>query len=192
MNMCFYTRFTLPWLTLIYRLQMINTWSLQYLHLWSNYLTSTISDEFGKLTQLRELFLDDNELTGTIPPELGLLTNATYIALAENHLSGVIPTTFGKMTSLERLDLQFNNLVGEVPAQLSSTPLAKIKLEGNSFNGDIPVGVCQSVQFLSGNCAVNAPTRRPSSLVVARTTPLPPIEWSCNCCTACYSGWHIQ
>lgn len=158
------------------------------MHLWSNYLTSTIPDELGKLTQLRELFLDDNELTGIIPPELGQLANATYIALAENHLSGVIPTAFGKLTSLERLDLQFNTLVGEVPAQLSSTPLAKIKLEGNTFTGDIPVGVCQSIQFISGNCAVNAPTRRPSSLVVARTTPLLPPEWRCNCCTTCHSG----
>jgi Leucine-rich repeat (LRR) protein len=97
------------------------------LHLWSNYLSSTISGQLGRLKQLQELFLDDNDLTGTIPPELGQLVNATYIALAENELTGVIPPAFGMLSNLQRLDLQFNNLVGQVPQQLSNLPLGKTK-----------------------------------------------------------------
>jgi len=190
--------------------------SLQYLHLWSNYLSSTISGQLGRLKQLQELFLDDNDLTGTIPPELGQLVNATYIALAENELTGVIPPAFGMLSNLQRLDLQFNNLVGQVPQQLSNLPLGKtkacklecapcmksiscsyptsfqntgkMKLEGNSFYGNIPDGVCQTVQYLSGNCAVTlVPTRRPSSLLASRQTSTQG-GWSCNCCTTCYSG----
>ena len=97
--------------------------SLQYLHLWSNYRSSTISSRLGTLKQLKELFLDDNDFIGTIPPEIGQLVNANYIALAENHLTGVIPSTFGMMSNLQRLDLQFNNLVGRVPQQLINLPL---------------------------------------------------------------------
>ena len=205
--------------------------SLQYLHLWSNYISSTITGQLGKLSQLRELFLDDNELTGPIPPELGQLSSATYISLAENKISGVIPPSFGLLSSIGRLDLQFNNLFGEVPSQLASLPLGKnhhvqhaflcvysfltyiekiyiydftttgmLKLEGNDFYGDIPVGICQNIQYLSGNCAeTRRPTPSPASgpqsvgrdwAVQSVPSPSPTYEywWSCNCCTTCYPG----
>ncbi|KAL7529174.1 hypothetical protein ACHAXR_002830, partial [Thalassiosira sp. AJA248-18] len=155
----------------------------------------------GKLNQLRELFLDDNEITGTIPPELGQLTSATYISLADNHIDGVIPPTFGMLSSLERLDVQYNYLFGELPRQMANLPLAKMKLEGNYFYGDIPDGVCQSVQYLSANCAATkrptqSPTSKPTAFQGLSTvevsqdvpTPSPTYEywWSCNCCTTCY------
>ena len=175
---------------------LICTSSLQYFHLWSNYISSTIPGQLGRLTNLRELFLDDNELTGYIPPELGQLTSANYISLAENSLSGVIPPTFGMLSSIGRIDLQFNNLVGEVPSQLGNLPLGMLKLVGNNFYGDIPEGICENIQYLSGNCSTGRRRLSESESVgrdwVAQNAPTPSPTfnywWSCNCCTTCYPG----
>ena len=77
-----------------------------------------------------------------------------------------------------------------------------MKLEGNSLYGDIPDGICESVDYLSGNCAVDKTARHLESEVVGREwavaaatqqnvpTPSPTLDywWSCNCCTTCYPG----
>jgi Leucine-rich repeat (LRR) protein len=153
-----------------------NAKNLQYLHLWSNYFSGTISKGFGQLSQVVELFLDDNEFTGSIPSEMGLLSNAKYISLGINELEGTIPSSFGMLSSLERLDLQENNLSGKVPAEMGNMKsLERIRLEGNQLSGDIPNAVCTlgNLEFLSGSCAIAADTTIEDSW------------WSCNCCTVC-------
>ena len=72
-----------------------------------------------------------------------------------------------------------------------------MKLEGNSLYGSIPDGICEKIDYLSGNCAVD---KTSESEVVGREwdvavtqnapTPSPTLEywWSCNCCTTCYPG----
>mmetsp|Transcript_8179 Transcript_8179/g.19193 ORF Transcript_8179/g.19193 Transcript_8179/m.19193 type:complete len:1555 (-) Transcript_8179:52-4716(-) len=163
--------------------------NLQYLHLWSNYLTGTISGQLGTLRQLQELFLDDNDLTGTIPLQLGYLTSASYISFAQNQLRGPLPPSFGGLASLKRLDLYDNKLTGAIPSQLANAPLAKLKLEGNLFHGDIPQPVCDAVDSISGDCATtSSPTPSPGSdqfgFTVARESAYR-IWWSCSCCSSC-------
>ena len=80
------------------------------------------------------------------------------------------------------------------------TTTGMLKLEGNDFYGDIPVGICQNIQYLSGNCAeTRRPTPSPASgpqsvgrdwAVQSVPSPSPTYEywWSCNCCTTCYPG----
>jgi len=163
-----------------------NAKNLQYLHLWSNYFSGTISNSIGELSQIVEIFLDDNEFSGWIPSEMGLLSNAKYMSLGLNDLEGVIPDSFGSLSSLERLDLQGNNLSGEVPKEIGNIlTLQRIRLEGNQFSGDIPNKVCtlDSLKFLSGNCEVAADTEVTDATVAVDTA----IEnsWTCNCCTVC-------
>mmetsp|Transcript_25850 Transcript_25850/g.47518 ORF Transcript_25850/g.47518 Transcript_25850/m.47518 type:complete len:95 (+) Transcript_25850:946-1230(+) len=71
------------------------------------------------------------------------------------------------LSNLERLDVQFNCLFGEVPRQMANLPLAKMKLEGNYFYGDIPDGICESVRYLSQPIAG---TRRPTSSPTSKPT----------------------
>lgn len=78
--------------------------------------------------------LKGNHFSGPIP-DLSNLTALKLLFLSNNQFSGEFPVGLGR---LFRLDLSFNNLSGEIPVSVNGiTHLLTLRLEGNSFSGDI-------------------------------------------------------
>jgi len=64
------------------------------------------------------LDLPQNNLVGTITNEIGKLTNIRWMDLSRNHLSGSIPSSVGDIECLTLFHLQSNSLTGEIPDSL--------------------------------------------------------------------------
>ena len=118
-------------------------------------LTGKIPEEFGKLSELRELTLsaylcdddgctretgpESNRLTGEIPSELGNLKALTNLDLGGNQLSGEIPSELSGLSNLTFLWLGGNQLTGAIPSELGNlTNLELLWLHSNNLSGEIP------------------------------------------------------
>lgn len=97
----------------------------------------------SSMPSLREAILDGNNFTGSVPNTIP--STLEQLVLSGNRLTGSVPAmvTVSSGTSvLRKLDLADNNLQGTLPADLGLHPLlASIRLQGNSLNGSLPVGV---------------------------------------------------
>ena len=128
--------------------QPMNTWDGVTLHangcvkeinLDENYMSGTIAQELGNLSELESLHLGDNNFSGSIPAELGNLANLTYLNLDGNALSGNIPAELGNLTALTQLYFSYNQLSGNIPAEVGNLyNLTALSFNGNNLTGNIP------------------------------------------------------
>ncbi len=99
---------------------------------------SSIPEELGELTELRELSLKQCGLTGEIPESLGNLKKLVILDLENNLLEGSIPDCIGKLTNLKKISLLLNKLTGTIPSSFSNlVKLEEVRLASNSFEGGI-------------------------------------------------------
>ena len=104
-----------------------------------NWLSGTLPQELGDLSNLEELDLADNQLSGTIPMELGSLPNLTKLYLSYNQLTGEIQPELGNLSDLTELGLWRNKLTGTIPTQLGNlSRLTSLSLSDNQLTGQIP------------------------------------------------------
>lgn len=119
-------------------------------------LYGKLSESLGRLHQLRVLNLSRNFISGSIPQSIFSLTNLETLDLSSNELTGQVPKRLN-LPLLINFTFSSNKLNGSLPVHIcqNSTKLRLIRLESNSFSGDIPYGFekCALLEtlFLGGN-----------------------------------------
>ncbi|TXG66678.1 hypothetical protein EZV62_007953 [Acer yangbiense] len=104
-----------------------------------NILATTIPEEFGNLTFLRELDMNRNLINGSIPMFFSQLKNLTSLSFQGNGLSGSIPWEIGEIATLEELVLDDNQLQGSLHKNFGKlSNLRRFLLSANNFSGSIP------------------------------------------------------
>ena len=129
---------------------------LKVLSLGHNSLTGEVEDRFlENLVSIENLSLEYNKLTGTIPTVLGSMVSLQHIRLGGNSMHGEIPSSleYG-LPNLQRLWLQENDLSGAIPSDIfcdASSTLVDLRLQNNSFSGNIPDVNCtmEKLELLS-------------------------------------------
>ncbi|KAH0661255.1 hypothetical protein KY284_026186 [Solanum tuberosum] len=154
--------------------------NLQKLRLSSNSLSGPLPSKASMLQKLSELDLSDNLLNGTIPSwvfNIPLIYHKTT-SVTQFHC-------LGSMASLTMLDLRRNNFTGSLPPFCAqSTSLSTIVVNGNRFEGPVPVSLlnCNGLEVLDvGNNAIN--DTYPAWLGI-----LQELQWL----TSCKSFWKLQ
>lgn len=89
---------------------------LESLNLSNNDFSSTISNEFGYLPNLKVLNLSGCSFGGEIPSSISNLDNLTTLNLANNNLSGAIPIELVEMSSLNSLYVHDNQFIFDIEA----------------------------------------------------------------------------
>ncbi|XP_009133159.1 receptor like protein 23-like [Brassica rapa] len=139
---------------------------LRDLFLSNNNFSSSLSSEFGKLSNLEVLYLPSNGFSGQFPPTISNLTKLKVLRLSNNHLSGTLapnsglfelhelrflmldynnfssslPSEFGNLNNLEFLYLTFNLFSGQIPPTISNlTSLVILFLAENELTGSFPL-----------------------------------------------------
>ncbi|CAN6807341.1 unnamed protein product [Brassica oleracea] len=139
---------------------------LRDLFLSNNNFSSSLSSEFGKLSNLEVLYLPSNGFSGQVPPTISNLTKLKVLRLSDNHFSGTLapnsglfelhelrflmldynnfssslPSEFGNLNNLEFLYLTFNLFSGQIPPTISNlTSLVELFLDGNELTGSFPL-----------------------------------------------------
>ena len=126
--------------------------SLQELWLYDNLFSSSISEQWGMLSEtLVSLDISMNQLDSSLPTELFSLTGATGLWLYQNQLTGLIPSEIGNLhDKLLQLSLFGNRLVGSLPSEMSRlSNLRGLWLDGNQLTGSIPAGLLRSTSMIS-------------------------------------------
>jgi len=108
----------------------------------NNYLTGTISPNFGNFNVLARLNVANNQITGTLPKELGNMTSMETLDVSANKIHGSIPAELSNVLKLKTLNVSFNELSGTVPASLSNCDLQTLSMEGNYFDAFLPPSLC--------------------------------------------------
>ncbi|PPR84448.1 hypothetical protein GOBAR_AA36264 [Gossypium barbadense] len=105
----------------------------------SNFVSGTIAHSIGNLSELIELDLNFNHLQGSIPSGLGNCKNLLLMDLSSNNELSVVVENF---KTLGILDVSQNRLSGLLLKNLGScVSLHKLFLEGNLFEGPIPLSL---------------------------------------------------
>ena len=91
--------------------ELINLEILDLEVMWgnTNYVTGTLPECIGDLTNLTYLNLGWNQLYGHLPESIGSLTNLTFMNLLSNQFSGEIPNEIGNLINLTYLNFGLNN-----------------------------------------------------------------------------------
>ncbi|PRP79017.1 putative leucine-rich repeat receptor-like protein kinase [Planoprotostelium fungivorum] len=127
--------------------------ALSTLALSSNYLSGTVPD-LSPLSKLVEVYLGRNAFTGAIP---NLPSTIKYADFSNNCFTSI--ATSINLPSLLQLTVQNNSITGLIPDGLSaSSSLVTLNLNGNQFNGNIPL-LPASLTFLGlgGNSLTSLP-----------------------------------
>ncbi|KAF6263269.1 hypothetical protein COO60DRAFT_487736 [Scenedesmus sp. NREL 46B-D3] len=109
-----------------------------------NCFNGSISDDWGKMVNLRQLTLANTWVTGTIPDSLRNLRNLTKINLSNTFLSGTLPPWLPELRQLSSVVLgQTTGLGGSFPAGMGLLQqLQELNLEGTPLTGTLPADLC--------------------------------------------------
>ncbi|THG01370.1 hypothetical protein TEA_006321 [Camellia sinensis var. sinensis] len=139
---------------LIFISSLTNCTCLQVIVARNNLFRGSLPDSIANLsTYLNLIDLQNNQIHGSIPSGIGNLLNLTVLSMSANDLAGPIPSSIGRLQKLHALYLDQNKFT-ELPSSLgpirntlsSCLSLEWLKLEANSFEGEIP----QSLSMLKG------------------------------------------
>ncbi|GMN56374.1 hypothetical protein TIFTF001_025496 [Ficus carica] len=123
-----------------------NLTSLEWLHLESVYVPSTVPEFLANISSLKWLLLANcglygwnKNLTGYLP-EFHQPSPLTWLSLWDTSFSGNIPPSIGKLDSLQMLYLRRCNFSRQLPSSLSNlTQLIWLDLGENHLGGYIPL-----------------------------------------------------
>ena len=113
--------------------------NLQYLILSAN----SFSGDIPSLASLKGLFTLDLRINrslnaGPVPDWLQANTGLSTLMLGATNRTGGIPPWIAQLPWLDQLDLGSNHLSGGIPAELGSSSLSGLILDGNELSGPIP------------------------------------------------------
>ncbi|XP_027338409.1 leucine-rich repeat receptor-like protein kinase TDR [Abrus precatorius] len=128
-----------------------------------NFLSGSIPESFSELKNLRLLSLMYNDMSGTVPEGIAQLPSLETLLIWSNRFSGSLPQSLGRNSKLKWVDASTNSLVGSIPPDIcvsgvlfklilfsnkftgglssisNCSSLVRLRLEENSFSGDIPL-----------------------------------------------------
>lgn len=103
-------------------------------------LNITLSNNLGKLSNLKKLSLGGTGLTGSIPKEIYTLSNLEVLELNDNKLNGEITEDIKNLINLKTLNLKNNEFNGEIPKSISEIKnLTYIDISKNKLSGVVPL-----------------------------------------------------
>lgn len=122
--------------------------TIEFLNLQDNYLTGTLPEGLGQLTNLTVMAFGKNKIHGLLPSWCGNLGKLRLLDLSHNEFEGPIPRAFSQLSSLEHMSLQNNaNLNGSISALEPLGALSTLMLYANSFTSTIPEGLFSNVSI---------------------------------------------
>ncbi|KAK5830166.1 Leucine-rich repeat receptor-like protein kinase TDR [Gossypium arboreum] len=137
--------------------------ALTNLDLSDNFISGPIPESFADLKNLRLLSLMYNEMNGTVPDGIAELPSLDTLFIWNNFFTGSLPRNLGKNSKLRWLDVSINSFIGSIPPHICAggelfklimfsnkftgnlsplsncSSLVRIRLEDNSFSGEIPL-----------------------------------------------------
>ncbi|KAJ4959127.1 hypothetical protein NE237_026238 [Protea cynaroides] len=151
------------WLTGSIPEEFGNISSLVNLDLSDNRISGSIPDSFASLKNLRLLSLMYNDMMGSVPEGIAELPLLESLLIWNNLFSGPLPQSLGRNSKLKWVDVSTNSLTGGIPPDICArgtlfklmlfsnnftgglsplancSPLVRLRVEDNSFSGEIPL-----------------------------------------------------
>ncbi|XP_061351132.1 leucine-rich repeat receptor-like protein kinase TDR [Gastrolobium bilobum] len=136
---------------------------LSDLDLSDNFLSGSIPESFSELKNLRLLSLMYNDMSGSVPEGIAQLPSLETLLIWNNRFSGSLPQSLGRNSKLKWVDVSTNNFIGSIPPDIcvsgvlfklilfsnkftgglssisNCSSLVRLRLEDNSFSGEIPL-----------------------------------------------------
>ncbi|GMN50135.1 hypothetical protein TIFTF001_019293 [Ficus carica] len=103
--------------------------------------TPDFNSLFQNLTGLEELSLSHVNISSTVPSLLANFSSLTSLSLSGCGLKGKLPVEIFQWPNLQILKVGFNDLTGELPHFNQSSALEVLRLEANSFSGEIHTSI---------------------------------------------------
>ncbi|GJY16866.1 piriformospora indica-insensitive protein 2 [Tanacetum coccineum] len=105
-------------------------------------LYGSLSNDIGKMVNLRRLIITGSNISGEIPAGFSELKNLEEATLSRNGFTGKLPENFEKLKNVKVLDFSQNGFLGKVPESIGSLEnLIKLDLSENGFSGEIPASM---------------------------------------------------
>lgn len=133
--------------------------SIESFQVHGNYISGTIPETIGELTNIQTLKLGRNPITGTLPAITTLKKvvqfNCNFCAL-----HGQFPDIFGELSSLEISYWDGNGFSGTLPSSLGQAKkLKRVSFNINNLTGPLPAGLCDVPAGQSGgDCRIGSDT----------------------------------
>ncbi|KAK8550478.1 hypothetical protein V6N13_118996 [Hibiscus sabdariffa] len=129
--------------------------SLDTLFIWNNFFTGSLPRNLGKNSKLRWLDVSTNSIIGSIPPHICAGGELFKLILFSNKFTGNL-SPLSNCSSLVRIRLEDNSFSGEIPLTLSHLPdVTYIDFSGNRFTGGIPSDISQASKLQYFNVSNN-------------------------------------
>ncbi|KAG8491238.1 hypothetical protein CXB51_014394 [Gossypium anomalum] len=112
---------------------------LKLLSLMFNEMNGTVPDTIAELPSMETLFIWNNFFTGSLPENLGRHSRLRWLDVSNNSFIGSIPPGVCAGGKLFKLMLFSNNFTGDLSALSSCSSLVRLRVEDNSFSGEIPL-----------------------------------------------------
>eukprot|EP00980_Cylindrotheca_fusiformis_P005949 scaffold1262_cov106-Cylindrotheca_fusiformis.AAC.6 len=156
-----------------------NMTNLEQLYLRRNSLESNLDFlKTGNLENIFTIWLDHNKIKGTIPHKIGRLSTLASLSITNATLTGTLPKELGDINGLARVWLYKNDLTGTIPTEIQKlTNLENFEIQENRITGNMPNGVCNIIE----DAIKNADDDFERSLASDCKK-----EVSCSCCTECF------
>ncbi|XVF89229.1 hypothetical protein PTKIN_Ptkin19aG0113400 [Pterospermum kingtungense] len=155
--------------------------SLDTLFIWNNFFTGSLPRNLGRNSKLRWLDVSTNSFIGSIPPDICTGGELFKLILFSNKFTGDL-SPLSDCSSLVRLRLEDNSFSGEIPLKFSHLPdISYIDLSRNRFTGGIPSDISQASKLQYFNVSNNPEL---GGMIPAQTWSLPFLQnfsaSSCN------------
>ncbi|XP_022750209.1 leucine-rich repeat receptor-like protein kinase TDR [Durio zibethinus] len=120
---------------------------LTNLDLSDNLISGPIPESFAELKNLSLLSLMYNEMNGTVPEGIAELPSLVTLFIWNNFFSGSLPRNLGRNSKLRWLDVSTNRFIGSIPPDIcAGGELFKLILFSNKFTGNLsPLSNCSSL-----------------------------------------------
>ncbi|XP_039071526.1 leucine-rich repeat receptor-like protein kinase TDR isoform X2 [Hibiscus syriacus] len=129
--------------------------SLDTLFIWNNFFTGSLPRNLGKNSKLRWLDVSTNSFIGSIPPHICAGGELFKLILFSNKFTGNL-SPLSNCSSLVRIRLEDNSFSGEIPLTLSHLPdVTYIDFSRNRFTGGIPSDFFQASRLQYFNVSNN-------------------------------------